>query len=314
MPRDSQNPRHRIQAVVEATGVPAPTLRAWEKRYGFPIPRRSAGGYRLYTEQDLEAVRRMNALTSEGIPAAEAARLVRERMLAEAEPESGEERSGFDQARDRILSAVQVYDSLALEEALALALGLGRAAVIYRRVLEPALIEVGERWHAGTFSVAQEHLCTQVVEKHLRLLSTLVQPPPPAPVVLLACIEEEQHQLGLYGVSLELAALGARAVILGAATPPDALGHAVAALEPAAVGLSAAARPPKAAALMRAYGRACGAVPWILGGLAASELSSAVQGAGGLVAPGDRHVSDDLRDLLTRARSPREKPSRGGPA
>ena len=35
-------PRYRIQAVSQMTGIPAPTLRAWERRYGIPAPQDSA--------------------------------------------------------------------------------------------------------------------------------------------------------------------------------------------------------------------------------------------------------------------------------
>src|SRR6476660_6469566 len=38
-------------AVVHQTGVPAPTLRAWERRYGILAPRRGENDYRLYSER-----------------------------------------------------------------------------------------------------------------------------------------------------------------------------------------------------------------------------------------------------------------------
>ena len=46
-------PRYRINAVAEMTGVPAPTLRAWERRYGIPRPGRSESSYRLYSDADV---------------------------------------------------------------------------------------------------------------------------------------------------------------------------------------------------------------------------------------------------------------------
>ena len=39
---------YRIHVVAEMTGIPAATLRAWERRYGIPSPERTASGYRLY--------------------------------------------------------------------------------------------------------------------------------------------------------------------------------------------------------------------------------------------------------------------------
>ena len=44
--------------VVEAsTGIAKETLRAWERRYGFPMPVRDAAGERLYSAQQLGQLR-----------------------------------------------------------------------------------------------------------------------------------------------------------------------------------------------------------------------------------------------------------------
>jgi DICT domain-containing protein/predicted DNA-binding transcriptional regulator AlpA len=45
-----------ISDLAERTGVPAPTLRSWESRYGFPQPIRLSGGHRRYGERDVAAV------------------------------------------------------------------------------------------------------------------------------------------------------------------------------------------------------------------------------------------------------------------
>jgi DICT domain-containing protein len=49
------------------TGVAAPTLRAWETRYGVPVPRRLAGGHRRYGPADVELVRAVLAFRGEGL-------------------------------------------------------------------------------------------------------------------------------------------------------------------------------------------------------------------------------------------------------
>src|SRR5690606_34905007 len=54
--------RYRIQSVAEMTGVSAATLRAWERRYGVPTPRRSHAAYRLYSDQDVAIIRRVREL------------------------------------------------------------------------------------------------------------------------------------------------------------------------------------------------------------------------------------------------------------
>ena len=45
-----------IGDLAERTGVPAPTLRSWEARYGFPRPRRMAAGHRRYSQHDVTLV------------------------------------------------------------------------------------------------------------------------------------------------------------------------------------------------------------------------------------------------------------------
>jgi MerR family transcriptional regulator, light-induced transcriptional regulator len=48
----------RTNAAAELLGVSPNTLRSWERRFGYPQPRRSAGGHRQYQLAELEALRR----------------------------------------------------------------------------------------------------------------------------------------------------------------------------------------------------------------------------------------------------------------
>ena len=61
-----------IKDVAERTGIAAATIRMWEQRYGFPEPARTASGYRVYTDEDVEALRRVSTFRESGlsVPAA----------------------------------------------------------------------------------------------------------------------------------------------------------------------------------------------------------------------------------------------------
>jgi DNA-binding transcriptional MerR regulator len=48
----------RTNAAAELLGVSPNTLRSWERRFGYPTPRRTAGGHRQYDLAELEAPRR----------------------------------------------------------------------------------------------------------------------------------------------------------------------------------------------------------------------------------------------------------------
>jgi MerR family transcriptional regulator, light-induced transcriptional regulator len=61
-----------IRDVAQQAGIAAGTIRMWEQRYGFPTPQRTASGYRRYTAEDVELLRRAQAHRRRGlsVPAA----------------------------------------------------------------------------------------------------------------------------------------------------------------------------------------------------------------------------------------------------
>jgi DICT domain-containing protein len=61
-----------IKDVAEQTGLAAGTIRMWEQRYGFPEPERTPSGYRVYTPDDVELLRRVISYREGGlsVPAA----------------------------------------------------------------------------------------------------------------------------------------------------------------------------------------------------------------------------------------------------
>lgn len=56
-----------IGDVVAATGVGEATLRAWERRFGFPAPRREPSGHRRYSRGDIERIRSVVRERSRGL-------------------------------------------------------------------------------------------------------------------------------------------------------------------------------------------------------------------------------------------------------
>lgn len=57
---------HRIGAVSALSGVPVPTLRVWESRYGAFSPRKTGGSHRLYGEEDVLRATLLRQLTEAG--------------------------------------------------------------------------------------------------------------------------------------------------------------------------------------------------------------------------------------------------------
>lgn len=305
----SSEGRYRIQVVAERTGVPAATLRAWERRYGIPVPARTQSSYRLYSDRDIELVRLLNAHCEAGMSPAEAARMLRERDETPAEPPATTD-DVYDVLVRRMMDAVNRFDTHALETELSQVIALGSPTTVFERVVSPLQVQVGDRWHEGTLTTAQEHWVTETLESAMRALHRVVQPAEADRLVLLACFAEELHTLPLYGAAFRFSSWGYRAVVLGARTPPSALEAARVSLDPDLIGLSCTVPPPaeQAQRLVQAYAAACAPTPWAVGGRGSSPIRAHVEAAGGWVMTAADWASGVQRariERLVRARGAR---------
>ena len=71
-----------IKDVAGRTGLAAATIRMWEQRYGAPKPERTPAGYRVYSEEDVDLLKRAVALRERGFSVPSA--LDRARMVGQA--------------------------------------------------------------------------------------------------------------------------------------------------------------------------------------------------------------------------------------
>ncbi len=301
--------RYRIQTVADMTGVSAATLRQWERRYGVPSPDRTESAYRVYSARDVDQIRRMVALGEQGVSPSEASRLVVAEDAAVArevdtiDPSLGEtvldELDPYFEARRRIIETVEQYDFDGLAAVMRKLLYLGNAVSLFERIIAPTMREIGQRWHDGTLSVAQEHMASEAVGQLMHQLLPLVQPEESDLTAALACMGEDTHSLPLYGVGFRLAQWGYRSMVLGARTPPDAIAAIRANTELTVIGLSITLAPAemKAQRMVQAYAESAGDVPWMVGGRGARPMAPLVEKAGGLVAPTD---AAGLRALMQR--------------
>jgi DICT domain-containing protein/predicted DNA-binding transcriptional regulator AlpA len=75
-----------IREVAERTGIAAGTIRMWEQRYGFPVPARTASGYRRYSDDDVDSLLKVASFRSMGLSIPAAIDRVRGSGGAAAEP------------------------------------------------------------------------------------------------------------------------------------------------------------------------------------------------------------------------------------
>ena len=215
----------RIGELSRRLGVSDHVLRAWERRYGVLRPVRTAGGFRLYSEADLDRVRRMQAYLAQGLSAAEAARAA---VDGEAPAGTGAggtgaaHRDGLTDAAATLAAALDEFDEPAAHAVLDRLLATLTVETVLRDVVLPYLRALGDRWERGEVSVAQEHFASNLIRGRLAGLAR-GWGHGHGPRAILACVPDELHDIALLAFGIVLNRNGWRIEYLGANTPLDDL-------------------------------------------------------------------------------------------
>jgi MerR family transcriptional regulator, light-induced transcriptional regulator len=225
----SDRPLHPISVVAERTGLSPDLLRVWERRYGVVEPARDEGGRRLYSDNDIERLRLLSQATSAGrsigqlleLDTAELSELVRSDDAARwkpasARPLSGETEEGFV---ERAYEYTRKLNPMGLESELARAAAVVGAARFMDSVVAPLFRRIGDAWHAGELSIAQEHMATGVAHPILARVRGSLPVSPDAPVVVVATPAGERHEIGALLAAGAAALEGWHVTYLGADLP-----------------------------------------------------------------------------------------------
>ncbi|HSH41565.1 MAG TPA: cobalamin-dependent protein [Arenicellales bacterium] len=148
-------------------------------------------------------------------------------------PEPWEEAQAYGEA---VLSGDRARAGQAFDLALARSRQLPHSQV---HVIQPALYQLGLLWQQNRISVAQEHMASALTQTLMAQAFGRVTPlPPNGRVVVLACVQGNQHAIGLRMVSDAFEMAGWTVNFLGADTPHEHLARHVAEHRPELVGLS----------------------------------------------------------------------------
>lgn len=238
---------YTVGRAAELVGVPAETLRKWERRYGIVTPQRTSGNYRIYDDEAVRRLSVMRSLVEAGWGAQEAAR----RVLADAAAAEAEvDRPGQTPYQDRFETFVrcaQDFDVARLERLLARGFAGPEHApgtdpdfvAIVDDWLMPSMVHLGEAWQRGRVTVAGEHFVTGAVHHRIaQAFSSLPAAPEGAPRVVVGLARGARHELGVLAFALVLRAQGVAVTYLGGDLPIDAWVGAVRLIAPRGVVLA----------------------------------------------------------------------------
>ena len=276
-------PGIRTNAAAEVLGVSPNTLRSWERRYGYPKPKRTVGNHRNYELVELQALR--DALTETG-NISSAIELARQRQAAPASDGS-------------LFAAFESFDEAAADRAVEESLALRSLERTVEELLLPAIdklaadpereaeLEFGSRWATGWLHGAR------------RLASTAARP---AGILLL----DSSHGQGaeeVYTQALDLALrrAGFRVLVLSNELGDERLGRALGALDPTAILLCGPGADTQGAVRLVRKIRELGFVAPLYGFRASGLIGAAVPAAGDSPSQVTGMLNADLRRRAAQA-------------
>ncbi len=233
----SKNPAFNLKAVLQETNIAADTLRAWERRYGLPMPQRTAGGHRLYSQYDIETIKWLLARQAEGLSISRAVDAWNEKIASGSNPLAGVTPLGLSSAqalpaiyppntnldtlRAQWVAGCMKFNESNAEQVLNHAFSMFPVEAVCMEVLQKGMVEIGSLWYENKASVQQEHFASGLAIRRLDALLSASPAPARNQTVVVGCSSNEWHTFTPLLLSLILRRRGLNVIYLGANVPVD---------------------------------------------------------------------------------------------
>ncbi|MGR8953562.1 MAG: MerR family transcriptional regulator, partial [Gammaproteobacteria bacterium] len=231
--KDNQG-QYLISTVSKRSGVKSELVRAWERRYQAVSPTRTAGGHRVYTDQDIARLKLLNEATSHGHSISRIAKYSLDdlkKLVRQEEPSSpasfqtpSTSTAAKHLAEDYVskcFAAVIAFDARALESHFENAIvELGTQNFI-EDLLNPLLTQIGERWKTGELRPVHEHMASSIIRSLTYILRNNSPCPPKAPRMVVTTPLGQLHELGALLAAIIAELKGWQVTYLGANLPAE---------------------------------------------------------------------------------------------
>lgn len=240
----STTPAFNLKVVLKETGLAADTLRAWERRYGLPVPQRTQGGHRLYSQRDIEIIKWLMKRQAEGLSISRAVDMWNEQLNSGLDPLADSSQSlltstshvptqyrtpdtTLDSLRTQWVEACMDFNESTAEQTLNQAFSMFPVEAVCLDVLQKGLAEIGNRWYENIASVQQEHFASGLAMRRLDALLIASPAPTRNQIVILGCPPEEWHTFTALLFALLLRRRGLQVIYLGANVPVSRFANTV---------------------------------------------------------------------------------------
>ncbi|MGL4522948.1 MAG: MerR family transcriptional regulator [Bacilli bacterium] len=230
--------KYNIKAICNKLGIQPGTLRAWERRYHIISPVRNEAGHRLYTDSHVRIIEFLIEKVQTGFTIGQAVQLYEaDRQLTEQNENTPSNRAV--ELREKMQTSLLAYDEWGAHKGLNDAFNFFSIEKVVEDIITPLLYEVGDLWHAGVISTAQEHFSSQFLRTRIGMLLHSIPPNPFLPKVICVCGVNETHEMGILLFTLFLRRKGFDVVYLGAAIQSEDLPDVIKKVQPGFLFMSA---------------------------------------------------------------------------
>lgn len=262
--RNDNLPVYNIKAVSRLVGLLPVTLRAWERRYGLPSPRRGDQGYRLYSEQDLRTLRWLKNQIEAGLSIGRAVQYLSElresgqdpaavatptRAVFQAPASISNSSPSLVALNTELMDHLLNFDEASAAEVLRRSFALYSIDQVLLEIITPCLVKIGDMWHRGELPIAVEHYASQFTMQQLMSMIAASAPPSRPGLLMAAGAPGETHQIGIMMLVVMLRWRGWDVKYLGPDLHLDRLAEALGPVHPSVL-LFSANRPETARNLM----------------------------------------------------------------
>lgn len=246
-------PAYNMKVVVRETGLKPDTLRAWERRYGFPEPQRTKGGHRLYSRRDIETIKWVVKQLEKGMSVKRAITLLRQYEEDGVDLFAGEAKAFTTtlesvsagetvlERREGWIKACLEYDRLRAQQIITESFALFPLETVCVDILGAGLRQIGESWYRGEVTVQQEHFASAFALRFLEALfnSRIPMRTRPDRTIIVGCPSGELHTFSSLVISLLASEKGWDVVYLGADVPLDRMDILLKQVQPRLIVMSA---------------------------------------------------------------------------
>jgi methanogenic corrinoid protein MtbC1 len=244
----SDTPRYSIKEVTKKTGILSVTLRAWERRYQFSIPKRGPNRYRLYSDQDIGILLWVKQQVSRGISISIVASQLRTFLiqgnLPDIENDGSKHLSSLPSEHPanyikNLFTALMKHDervSLQIINTAKKDLGIQVLAI---EVLTPLLVMIGEAWHRGEIRIIDEHSASSLIRGWINSILLENVKTNRNLETIIGCAPTELHEIGSMIMALLVRNMGYSVEYLGCDVPIEDIIAYTADVHPKLVILSA---------------------------------------------------------------------------